>query len=678
MKKIDATEQINRFHEFMEAHYYSKYLDILSKGNDFLEFDFVLLSKFDPDLAQDLLNNPSETLKAAEIAIGNFETGTEIESVEFSLRVFNLPESTKVMIRDVRGSHLDKFIKLHGIVRQKSKVRLQVTSSRFDCPSCGTVLSVLQIDNIYHTPNMCSCGRKGKFRLISEELIDCQGIVLEEIPEELEGGEQPKRINIFLKRDLASPLSEKKNNPGSKIMLSGILKKVPIFQAGQKLTSFDFLMEANYMEAMEEDFSMVNISDDEKKRILELAADPNVFKKLVGSFAPSIYGHTQIKEALLLQLFAGVRKTKEEGKKTRADIHILLVGDPGAGKSELLKSASIVAPKSRHVSGKGASGAGLTSAVVKDEFLKGWSLEAGALVLAHKGICMIDELDKMSKEDSSAMHEALEQQTVTIAKANIQATLRAETSVLAAANPKWGRFDPYVPLAAQIDLVSTLINRFDLIFPIRDIPDKEKDDCLARFILNLHSAGKAPAPEIESGFLRKYIAYARQTCFPKITPKAIEHIREFYVNLRSSGSSDPDEIKSIPISARQLEALIRLTEASAKSRLSKKATKEDAKKAIELVYLCLSQVGMDLKTGKIDMDRISTGITTSERGNIIKVEEIIKEIEKEKGNSIPMDLLKEIAAGKGISDPDLADVIEKLKRTGDIFESKPGYIVRIN
>ena len=670
---MDAAEQIELFYEFIDANLKAGLLSSARKEES-LKIDFSELTKFNPGLADELLEHPEDVIKAAELSIPKFDISKHI-----NVRFYNLPESALLLIRDIRSKHIGKFMQLVGVVRQKSDVRPQVTEASFECPSCGNVIKILQLDSKFRQPHKCSCGRKGKFLLQSKELIDAQKIVLEEASEDLEGGEQPKRINIILKRDLVSPFNEKKTNPGTKVILAGILKEIPItLRGGEQSTRFELMIEANFIDKSDEDFTDISVDKKEVAEIKELAKDPKIFLKLRNSVAPSIYGHDRVKDALVLQLFGGVKKIRDDGVITRGDTHILLIGDPGAAKSQMLKRMSIVAPKARFVSGKGVSGAGLTASVVKDEFTGGWSLEAGAIVLANKGYLMIDEMDKMNKEDRDAMHEALEQQSVSISKANIQATLRAETSVLSAANPKYGRFDPYMTIAEQIDLPPTLINRFDLIFPIKDYPDKAKDKEMSKFILKLHQNKEEDKimPDIETRLLRKYVAYARQYILPKLTDEAVSEIQRYYVKMRSSGA-EIEGVKSVPISARQLEAIIRLAEACARGRLSNKVSIEDAKRAIELVQYCLSEIAIDRETGKIDIDKISSGITASERGKIVGVKEIINELENKIGRVIPIDDIIKEAEERGISSEKVEDSIEKLKRSGDIFEPKRGFISKL-
>lgn len=672
---MEVSEQIQRFASFIEQTYHSQLLEAVRVGNDFLVADFTLLAKFDPDLANLLLDAPEEVLKAFELGIKTLDVPES--SKKFYVRFFNLPQSQFVRIRDIRSTHLEKFIVVEGIVRQKSDVRPQVTTARFECPSCGNIISVIQLEIKFREPTRCGCGRKGKFRLMSKELVDAQKLVLEEMAENLDGADQPKRMDVFLKNDLVSPLGDKQTNPGTKIRVNGMVKEVPI-QAndGGKLIRFDLMIDANLVQPLEEDYGEISISPQEEEKIRALANDKRVIEKLVQSMAPSIYGHDKVKEAILYQLLGGVRKRRNDGAVTRGDIHVLLVGDPGAGKSQMLKRAQLIAPKSRYVSGKGASGAGLTAAVVKDDFLKGWSLEAGALVLANRGFCMVDELDKMSKEDRSAMHEALEQQTVTISKANIQATLHCETTVLAAANPKWGRFDPYEIIGKQIDMPPALLSRFDLIFPIRDIPNREQDERLAGFVLELHQTSDIANVPVETELLRKFISFARRTCFPKLTDKALEEIKSYYVQIRNAASEE-GAMKTIAITARQLEALVRLAEASAKARLSDKVKGEDAQKAIEILQHCMSQVGVDPDTGKIDIDVLTSGISSSARNSIIIVKEVINDLEVKVGKQIPLDDVLREAAQKGLDNEKIEELLDKLKRAGDIFEPKRGFIQKI-
>jgi len=675
----DTFSQIEEFKEFFESIYENKLMDLSKTDQGFLLVDFSELSKFNIELAEALLNTPGEAMLNAELAIDHM--GLSLKN-SIKIRFTNLPETQNVKIRNIRSVHLNTFLVVEGIVRQSSDVRPQVVSAKFECPSCGNVMSILQLESTFKEPTRCSCGKTGRFKLLSKELVDAQRLVIEEAPEELEGGDQPKRISIFLKEDLVEPKMEKRTTPGSKIRISGIVKEIPILlRTGGKSTRFDLIMEANYIEPLQEIFEDLAFTKEEEKEIIELSKDEKLFNKLLKTIAPSIYGYDEIKASLLLQLFGGMRKVLPDKIIQRGDIHVLLVGDPGAGKSQLLQFISKAAPKARFVSGKGASAAGITAAVVKDEFLKGWSLEAGAMVLANNGICAIDELDKMSAEDRSALHEALEQQTITISKANIQATLKAQTTVLAAANPKQGRFDPYTPIAAQIDLPPALISRFDLIFPIRDIPNKELDENIATHILTTSKNEDLLSGGISIVLLRKYISYAKINIHPILSEKAKEEIKRFYVNLRNNPSSpmaSEQEIHPIPITPRQLEAIVRLSEAGAKMRLSKVVTSADAKLALSLVKFCLRQVGFDEETQQFDIDRVTSGITASERGKLLTIKSIIKELEDKTDlkNVSVEDIIKQ-AEEKGIQEDKVRELIEKLKRGGDVFEPKRGFIQRI-
>ncbi len=665
---LETQDMIRRFEEFFQREYYSLILEQIRKGQKVLVVDFPKLAINDPDLAEYLLEQPEEAIKGAELALESFD------AKGFTTRFIKLPDSSRVMIRNLRSSHLERFLLVEGVVRQKSDVRPQVTSAVFECPSCGHELRVLQLDTKFKEPSKCTCGRKDRFRLLSKELVDAQALTLEEAPEQLEGGEQPKRIRCFLKNDLVSSMSEKKTNPGNRIIVHGIMKEVPVtLRAGGQSTTFDIMLDANSVQTVVEDFTEIVISEEEEAQIKELSKDPKLSAKLVDSVAPGIYGHEKIKEALILQLFGGIRKKRDDGVVTRGDMHVLLVGDPGAAKSQMLKRMSVVAPKARYVTGKTTSGAGMSATVVKDEFLQGWSLEAGALVLANKGHCMIDELDKMTKEDTWAMHEALEQQTVSISKANIQATLSCETSVLAAANPKWGRFDPYDTIGNQINLPTTLINRFDLIFPIKDVPDPKNDERMAHFILELHK-NKIVTPSIESALLRKYIAYARQHITPILSDEAVSELQDYFIKMRSQAGAS----RAIPISARQLEGLVRMSEASAKLRLDKRVTIKDARRAIELLDFCLRQVAFDEKTGTIDIDRIATEIPASQRNKIVLVKEIVIELERTTNKKeLSIEEVYKVGQQKGLTQTELDEIIEKLKRSGDIFEPKRGVISRV-
>lgn len=655
--------------KFFDAHK-KEFAESMRSDDGYMKISYSVLAQFSPALADDIIDLPEETIALLEVGL------EEAFGIKRRVRFTELPKTANSKIRDIRAKDLERMLWIEGIVRQSSDIRPQVVNARFECPNCGAVLSVLQIDRKFRYPSRCSCGWKGTFNILSKEMVDAQRLVIEESPDSLEGGEQPKRINVFLKEDLVEPKMELRTTPGSRVKIFGILKEVPVpLPTGAISTRYDIAIEANNVIPEEETFEDLQMQEEDEIQIKELAADPHIFKRLSMSIAPSIYGFEKIKEAVLLQSFGGLKKTKSDGGSTRGDIHVLLVGDPGVAKSVLLKYTAGIAPKGRYVSGKAASAAGLTAAVVKDEFLRGWSLEAGAMVLSNKGTVCIDEIEKMNEQDRSTMHEAMEQQTVTISKASIQASLRAETTVLAAGNPKLGRFDPYTPIPQQIDISPALLSRFDVIFVIRDLPNRTQDEAIATHVLEEHKQNVV-RDVIDPKLLRKYIAYAKQKIKPKLTNSAVEEIKEFYVKLRSQPSKADAEVKAIPITARQLEGLVRLAEAHAKLRLSEEVTRDDAKIAIDLMKYSLMQVGYDEESKTFDIDRLTTGITASKRGKTLVLREILSELETKMGKLIPMDEVQKHLDGK-LSDVELDDALRLLEKEGFLFRPKKGFVQRM-
>jgi replicative DNA helicase Mcm len=436
-------------------------------------------------------------------------------------------------------------------------------------------------------------------------------------------------------------------------------------------------MEVNFIENQQKELVEIEITPEDEKKILELAKSPNIRERITKSIAPSIYGMEDIKEAIACLLFSGIPKVYPDGIRVRGDVHILLVGDPGMAKTQLLRFVTKIAPRAVYTTGKGSSAAGLTAAVVREKDTGEFYLEAGALVLADTGVAVIDEIDKMDAKDRVAIHEALEQQTVSIAKAGIVATLNARCSVLAAANPAFGRYLPNRTVAENVDLPVTLLSRFDLIFIIRDEPNLDKDKAIAEHITTLH-AGEVPegfADIIPPDLLRKYIAYARKNIKPVLTPEARERIVQFYIQMRTK-SKEPDS--PIAITARQLEALIRLAEAEAKMRLSPVVESEDADNAIRLFLKYLNSVGIDVESGKIDIDIIMTGKPKSAQERLALIMNILTQLEEANGGKpVRIEDLYREAESAGLDRQFVDKTVNMLLKSGDIYMPKPGYVKRV-
>ena len=654
--------------------------------------DYWSIDKADEKLAETLLMQPFKAIFNAEEALKSIDVAAE-QKLLLHFRVVNIPEDKRILIRKIRANSLGKLIAVEGLVKKITEVRPKLEVAAFQCQKCGAIIRIDQDEDILKEPAECyedqgGCGRVSSFKLstIHSEFIDSQKIEIQENPEGLRGGAQPERISVHLEDDLVGGVA-----PGDRVIVNGILHSMARHRGTFRLTSFDKTLDAVSIESQEFAFEEVEVTKEDEKKILKTSKDPLIYEKMRQSIAPTIYGLDIEKDALVLQLFGGIAKEMPDGTHTRGDIHALLVGDPGTAKSQMLSYMSKLAPRSVYASGKASSAAGLTAAAVRDEFGEGqWTLEAGALVLADKGLACIDEIDKMEETDRSSLHQAMEQQEISVAKAGINATLKSRCAVLAAANPKLGRFDEFIPIHEQINMPPALLSRFDLIFSILDKPNRKTDTELADHILQSHKGGeihehlqktsdelftkaqeatfmKHVIPEFEPEFLRKYIAYAKRSIFPVLTDEALEILRDYYVNFRSSSK------ESVPFTPRQLEAFVRLAEASARIRLSQEANAEDAKRGIEIIDQYLRRVGTDRETGKFDIDIIATGYSHSQHDRMRIILDIIKKLSSESKDEMATrsDIISE-AEIQGIESRRVEEILDRMNRDGQIHEPSHG------
>jgi replicative DNA helicase Mcm len=654
------------------------------------------LSKHDDELADATLENPEESLEAASEAVRRLETPVD-GTLDLTVRVHSLPAHWRVQVRELRSEHLGRLIAIRGLVKKSSEVRPKLVVGAFACRRCGHKQRVEQDEHLsFKEPSGCpQCEKNSQFRFLEGEstFVDTQRVELQEPPEGLRGGEQPERLAAYVEGDLAGDTAA-----GDRVVLNGVLRSDQRRIKGQDSTLFDLFLEVNSVEVQEQEFEEVDISDEEVEEILDFAQDPELYQKITDSVAPTIQGMSMEKQALAMQLFGGVAKRMPDGSRIRGDIHTLLVGDPGVAKSQLLRFAAKLSPRSVYTSGKSSSAAGLTAAAVRDDLADGrWTLEAGALVLADKGLCAVDEIDKMDSKDQSSMHEAMEQQTVSIAKAGITAELRSRCAILGAANPKFGRFDPNQPLAEQITMEPALMSRFDVIFTLKDEPDADHDAELADHIMQVHRAGaiheyrehheegmytsedeetaqQAVDAPVDEEFLRKYIAYAKRECFPVLTQEARERLQEYYVNIRKEAGGE--EGGRIPMTPRQLEALVRLTESSARMRLSNKAELEDAQRAIDVVKYWIQRLSGG--QGLMDIDLVASGVGSSQRERIRMLLDVIRELSEEHPEGAPREEIVARAAEKGVTEHQVEDTIRMLKnQRGTIYSPDNGEHFRL-
>jgi replicative DNA helicase Mcm len=669
LKMVDPQE---RFLEFFKREKYRERISQMAiAGRESLTVDFEELCSFDQGLAERLMEKPDEFLQYADnaayeqLGIEDSEYADKMEKV--AVRIVQLLE--KEQLRRLGSKQMGRLVMIEGIVVRATPVRPMVMQAVFKCKRCGTSTPVNQTGAFLRAPFKCSaptCGEKGPFEFIQEEstFIDSQDLRLQERPEDLPPGQLPRTLNVKLVGSEIVDLAR----PGDHVSVVGIVRAVAPSRPGiGKLRTFILHLDANSLEVLGKEPEAALPSPEEEEKILELSKDPWIHRKIMSSIAPSIYGYEHIKEAIMYLLFGGVPKSLPD-ITVRGEMNALFIGDPGTAKSQLLQYVARIAPRGLYTSGRGTTAAGLTAAVIRE---KGgsMSLEAGALVLADKGIACIDEIDKMRPEDRVAIHEAMEQHTVSVAKGGIVATLNARTAILAAANPALGRYEPHRTVAENISLPVTILSRFDLIFVLRDVPNKEADEKMSEHILEIHRKGASPveAP-IGSELMRKYVSYAK-TIKPVLNHEALRRLGDFYLAMRSASEA---EGSPVAITARQLESLVRIAEARARAALRKEVLAEDAEAAITIMKRSLEEVGIDVSSYKMDIDIIMTGKPKSVRDRLQVILSVLMEMEKETGVVEKAALLSELESKHQISRTETERMIGQLLREGTIYEPREG------
>ena len=671
----DVFQDLFRTHESDQvgSKYRKRLAQVAITNGKSLIIDFDDLISFDPALARSLVEKPDDYITYASSAATAQMRVEDPEYAEHVGKIFarfrRLPEKTA--LRKIGAEHIKKIALVDGIVVRTTQVKPTIVSAVFRCRKCLEITILDQEGELIHGPGShCQfCKQSTSFELLQEQskFKNTQEARIQERPEDLPPGQLPRYLEVRLEDDLVDSA-----RPGDRVSVTSIVRaeKQTVGERG-RLRTFNIYLDANFVDVVGKETEVVEITPEDEKQILEAAQDPWVQRKLVMSLAPSIYGYEDVKEGILYLLFGGTAKQLPDGVNIRGDENVLLIGDPGTAKSQLLQYVSRIAPRGLYTSGRGTTAAGLTAAVLREK-TGGMILEAGALVLADKGVACIDELDKMRPDDRVAIHEALEQQTVSVAKGGIVATLNARAAVLAAANPSLGRYEPHRNVSENINLPVTILSRFDLIFIIKDQPEADYDTRMSEHILALHRSRVSPetAP-FAPDFLRKYISYAKRI-IPVLSSEAVIELRDFYLKMRAKGGAEA----AVAITPRQLEALVRISEARARAFLRDVVTVEDAKSAIRIMTVSLSDVGVDVKTGAMDIDVIMTGKPRSLRDSFQRVIETVAEMERETGTVEETVLIAALVDKEKMEEREARRLIGQLIKEGILYSPKPGRLKR--
>lgn len=635
--------------------------------------------------AEDILGDEGAIREYFEEALRMYDLPADITLDRANVRFTNLGEEETFHCNQLRADQIGRYIGLKGQVKERTGSKPVPVEAAFECMRCGTMNMIPQSDGDFQEPHDCQgCERQGPFEInhSRSEWKDVEWLRIQEPPERVQGGDG-RSIEVMLDDDIVEAA-----NPGDRVTISGTVD-VEQPSDNSRTGQFEQQIKGRDVSIDGTDYEEIDLSPELIEEIKAVASgdDANPYQTLVDSIAPEVHGHDDIKLSIGLQLFGAPRAKLPNGSEKRADSHILLMGDPGTAKSLLLRTAEDIAPRSAYASGKGASQAGLTAAAISSDSTfsgTGMTLEAGALVLANKGLAAVDEIDKISDEVSSAMHGAMSLQRVEINKGPFNTTLPSKTAVLAAGNPKYGRYDQHESIGEQVELPGALLSRFDLIYAVTDQPNEDRDTAIAEHIGKTWQVGTEIAadqrnadesvdeltPEVDKEFLRSWIAYARQNCHPTVTQEVADHIKNFYVSLRISAGPDV----AVPITSRKLDGMFRLALATARVRDGDEVTLSDAKRACGLVQESMRQFGVDPETGQFDADIIETGMSNSQRQRVKNIKSLISELEAEYADGAPVDELKEVAEDVGMNGVKVDGEIEKLKEKGEIYEPTQGHL----
>ena len=667
--------------------YFEKINNMIATSSAYIAVDYIDFDSFNPSLAKDITHKPDEMFDAFNEAVISILSEIHPEyagEIKDNIRVRIGNYAVQKGLRDINADVINKLLGVSGMVVRSSEVKPFGKKIAYRCLNCNQInLSQLKGLSLRKPQRCLNCSEKELEMDIENSLfIDFQLVRLQELPEDLPAGQLPHYIEVTILGDLVDQC-----RPGDRIMLTGVIRidqEAASFVSGNSSSSsqiktslFKLRMEGNNIEYLggragdkkTRSIERISISAEDEKQIIAMSKKPDIYEKLISSFAAHVYGHEVIKESILLLIVGSVNKKLDDGSARRGDINILLVGDPGTAKSEMLKFAAKIAPRGLYTSGRGSTAAGLTAAVIRDK--SGiMMLEAGAVVLGDQGLVCIDEFDKIKAEDRSALHEVMEQQTCSVAKGGIVATLNARTSILSAANPMYGKYDPYKNITENVNLPIPLLTRFDIIYVIRDIPEKEKDSKIAGHILEIHKDVRktSQTAAINIDLLSKYLAFAKQVVEPELTREAVSIIRDYYMKMRNVDSDS-----MITVTPRQLEGLIRLSTARARLLLKEKVEKEDAERSIFLVQRMLETAGVDVNTGKVDLG-VLHGKPFSEISKLKLFMEIFSSLSGEDKNDVEENtFIIELAKTGKFSESDAKSFIKKAMNDGQIYERKPGF-----